>query len=156
MKEKRRFENPIFRRVLLIFVAAVIVVSSVMLYNDYLRVRSEGIQYSEDNLRIHSDYDYRQSVLVISDSGATQHKGVEEANGIYSVLSKSKIGYSIEYMNYKEMGDEDSYNQIFYNSIKEHVKYHQKYGQPFSAVMAGGDAALRFCMEHKQELFSNR
>ena len=155
MKEKRRFENPIYKRVILFFVAAVIVISAITLYNDYLSVRNEGIQFDEDNLRIHSDYDYRQRVLVISSSAPTQFQGVEEANGIYSVLSKSNIGYSIEYMNDNEMGDLDTHKDNFYAIIKEHVNYHKDYEQPFSAIMAGGDAALRFCMDHKQELFSN-
>ena len=155
MKEEKRLTKPTMQRALLVFVAVVIVISAVMLYHDYIRVRNEGMDYSKQNVRVYSDYDYSKSVLVISSSAATQYKGVEEANGIYSVLSNAGIGYAIEYMNDKEMADIDDHEDNFYEFIKDHVEYHQTYGQNFSAVMAGGDAALHFCMEHKNDLFSN-
>ena len=119
MKEEKRLTKPTMQRALLVFVAVVIVISAVMLYHDYIRVRNEGMDYSKQNVRVYSDYDYSKSVLVISSSAATQYKGVEEANGIYSVLSNAGIGYAIEYMNDKEMADIDDHEDNFYEFIKE-------------------------------------
>ncbi|MBR5015635.1 MAG: hypothetical protein IKX52_02325, partial [Clostridia bacterium] len=155
MNEEKRSDISALQKIALIFVSVIIVISAIMLYRDYIRVRNDTLQYNEENVRTFSEYNFNKTVLVISSSNSTQFKGVEEANGIYSVLSKAGIGFTIEYMNDKEMDDIDDHEENFYESLKDHIEYHQKYEQGFSAVMAGGDSALQFCMEHKNDLFSN-
>ncbi len=143
-----------FRYILLAIFSAVIVVGIVWIYRDYHKVQSgASLSASEKAYDIKGEYLYDKSVLVISSYSPTYMIVPEEEDGIYDTLKAARIGYEIDYMNYKELGTGEDYEETFYTSLKAHLDYHQNAGTTFSAIMAGDDDALRFCMKYREELF---
>ena len=141
-------------RILLIIGFLGIVVGILMVHSQFKKLRDEeSTGDSGSSFGIYEEYPFDKKVLVISSYSTTYSIVPDEEDGIYNTLKEAGIGYEVEYMNSKELGNLDSHRETFYNSLKEHLDYHKQIGQEFSAIMAGDDDALHFCMDYKSELF---
>lgn len=141
-------------RVLLVIAFIGIAAGILMIRSQFKKIRDgEAVNELESSFDLYGEYPCDKKVLVISSYSTTYSVVPEEEDGIYNTLKDAGIGYEVEYMNCKELGTMDSHRETFYNSIKEHLDYHKQTNQEFSAIMAGDDDALHFCMDYRSELF---
>ncbi|MBR1571405.1 MAG: response regulator [Lachnospiraceae bacterium] len=125
-----------------------------MIHTQFQKLRRGDIEETEEtSFNQYAEYPSDKRVLVICSYSTTYVIVPEEEDGIYDVLKNSAISYEVEYMNNKELGEVDTHEDTFYNSLKEHLEYHKNNGQEFSAILAADDDALHFCMDHRDELF---
>lgn len=92
---------------------------------------------SEDRILFLSSYSYGW------DTVKSQIQGIEE-----TVAGKATVDY--EFMDTKRVDDEESM-ALFY----EGLKYRLEHVEAYDALIVGDDAALRFAMEHRDELFAD-